>query len=46
MALGDSVGIMGTPAIFVNGRPLETVVGIPYEQVKAIVQYEIEHAGK
>jgi len=37
---------MGTPAIFVNGRPLDTVTGIPYEQVKAIVQYEIEHAGK
>ena len=46
MQLGDSVGVMGTPAIFVNGRPFETVVGIPYEQVKAIVQYEIEHAGK
>jgi protein-disulfide isomerase len=46
MELGDSVGVMGTPAVFVNGRPLETVVGIPYEQVKAIVQYEIEHAGK
>ena len=46
MELGDSVGVMGTPAIFVNGRPLDTVTGIPYEQVKAIVQYEIEHAGK
>lgn len=46
MELGDSVGVMGTPAVFVNGRPLETVVGIPYEQVKAIVQYEIEHAGR
>jgi len=46
LELGDSVGVMGTPAIFVNGRPLETVVGVPYEQVKAIVQYEIEHAGK
>ena len=46
IALGDSVGIMGTPAIFVNGRPLDAVTGIPYEQVKAIVQYEIEHAGK
>ncbi len=46
MELGDSVGVMGTPAVFVNGRPLETVVGIPYEQVKAIVQYEIAHAGR
>jgi protein-disulfide isomerase len=46
MQLGDSVGVLGTPAIFVNGRQLEAVSGIPYEQVKAIVQYELEHAGK
>jgi protein-disulfide isomerase len=46
MQLGDSVGVLGTPAIFVNGRQLDTVVGIPYEQVKAVVQYELEHAGK
>jgi protein-disulfide isomerase len=46
MELGDSLGIMGTPAIFVNGRLLENMVGVPYAQVKAIVQYEIAHAGK
>ena len=46
MQLGDSVGVLGTPTIFVNGRQLEAVSGIPYEQVKAIVQYELEHAGK
>ncbi|HYL93743.1 MAG TPA: DsbA family protein [Alphaproteobacteria bacterium] len=46
LELGNSVGVMGTPTIFVNGRQLEGVVGIPYEQVKAIVQYEIDHAGK
>jgi protein-disulfide isomerase len=46
IALGDSLGILGTPAIFVNGRMLERVTGVPYEQVKALVQYEIEHAGK
>jgi len=45
-ALGDSVGVLGTPAIFVNGRLLQGVVGIPYEQVKALIQYELEHAGK
>jgi protein-disulfide isomerase len=46
MALGDSVGALGAPSIYVNGRRLETVVGIPYEQVKAVVQYEIDHAGQ
>ena len=46
IALGDSLGIMGTPSIYVNGRLLDAVVGIPYEQVKTIVQYEIDHAGK
>jgi protein-disulfide isomerase len=46
IALGDSLGIMGTPSIYVNGRLLDGVVGIPYDQVKAIVRYEIEHAGK
>jgi protein-disulfide isomerase len=46
MALGDSLGVMGTPTIFVNGRLLEGVGVVPYEKVKAIVQYEIEHAGK
>ncbi|MBZ5521226.1 MAG: hypothetical protein LAP21_03105 [Acidobacteriia bacterium] len=47
VALGDSVGVLGTPAIFVNGRLLDQgVVGIPYAQVKALIQYEIDHAGK
>lgn len=46
IALGDSIGLPGTPAIYVNGRLLDGVVGIPYEQVKAVVQYEIDHAGK
>ena len=46
MDLGESVGVLGTPSIFLNGRPLEAVVGIPYEQVKALVKYEIEHAGR
>jgi protein-disulfide isomerase len=46
MELGNSVGVLGTPTIFVNGRMLEGVVGMPYEQVKAIIQYEMDHAGK
>jgi protein-disulfide isomerase len=46
IALGDSVGVMGTPTVFVNGRMLEPVMGMPYEQVKAMVAYEIQNAGK
>jgi protein-disulfide isomerase len=46
MELGNSLGVMGTPSIFVNGRLLEGVGVVPYEQVKAIVQYEIAQAGK
>jgi protein-disulfide isomerase len=49
MALGESLGILGTPSIFVNGRLLEPVADASdasYERVKKIVQYEIEHAGK
>jgi len=49
MALADSLGILGTPSIFVNGRLLEPVPDASdasYERVKKIVQYEIEHAGK
>jgi len=46
MALGDSIGVIGTPTMYVNGRLLENVIGIPYDQVKALVQYEIDHAGQ
>ncbi len=40
--------VSSTPSIFVNGRlipPLGTN-GLNYDQLKAIVQFEIEHAGK
>jgi len=46
MALGDSLGVSGTPSVYVNGHLIEGLPGAPYEQLKAIVQYEIEHAGK
>jgi protein-disulfide isomerase len=46
--LGQSLDVSSTPSIFVNGRlipPLGTN-GLNYDQLKAIVQFEIEHAGK
>ncbi len=46
--LGQLLDVSSTPSIFVNGRlipPLGTN-GLNYDQLKAIVQFEIEHAGK
>lgn len=37
LALGSDVGVTGTPAIFINGRLIANVGGIPYETLKAIV---------
>lgn len=46
VALGKSVGVQGTPTLFVNGRKLPGLGGLNYDQLKALVQFEIEHAGK
>jgi len=46
--LGQLLDVSATPSIFINGRlipPLGTN-GLNYDQLKAIVQFEIEHAGK
>jgi len=42
--LGNSVGIMGTPTIFINGRKVEDTTS--YDQLKALMQFEIDHAEK
>jgi protein-disulfide isomerase len=42
--LGQSLGVSRTPTLFVNGR---RVVGeIPYDQLKKLIQFEIDHAGR
>lgn len=46
MALGKSVGVLGTPTVFINGRELPGLGGMEYDQLKALMQFEIEHAGK
>jgi protein-disulfide isomerase len=45
---GQSLDISGTPSIFVNGRLIAPLGnnGMNYDQLKALVQFEIEHAGK
>lgn len=44
--LGREVDVTGTPAVFVNGRKISSVNALPYEELKAIVEYEIKTAGK
>lgn len=44
--LGQSLDVFETPTMFVNGRRVLGIANIPYEQLKNIVQFEINHAGK
>jgi protein-disulfide isomerase len=46
MDLGQSLDVTQTPTMFVNGRRVLGIADIPYDQLKALVQFEIDHAGK
>jgi protein-disulfide isomerase len=46
MDLGQALDINETPTVFINGRRVKTIASIPYEQLKALVQFEIDHAGR
>ncbi|PYP92309.1 MAG: hypothetical protein DMG65_04310 [Candidatus Angelobacter sp. Gp1-AA117] len=46
MDLGKSVDVNSTPTVFINGRRVVGPANIPYDQLKALVQFEIDHAGK
>jgi protein-disulfide isomerase len=39
IALGTSVGVNSTPTLYVNGRRISNVVGLPYEVLKELVEY-------
>jgi protein-disulfide isomerase len=39
VALGQSVGVSGTPTVFVNGRRIGNVVGLPPEILKGLVEF-------
>jgi len=39
LALGKSVDVTGTPALFINGRKIAAVNGIPYEVLKSLVEF-------
>ena len=46
LKLGQSLDVNETPTVFINGRRVVAVANIPYEQLKSLVQFEIDHAGK
>ena len=43
---GRSAGVDALPSIFINGRKVTTAAYMPYEKLKEMVQFEIDHAGK
>jgi protein-disulfide isomerase len=46
LALGQSLDVSSTPTVFINGRRVLGPANIPYEQLKGLVQFEIDHAGR
>ncbi len=39
IALGASVDVTGTPTLFINGRKIANVSGIPYDVLKSLVEF-------
>jgi protein-disulfide isomerase len=39
VALGQSVGVTGTPTVYINGRRIGNVVGVPPEVLKGLVEF-------
>jgi len=39
VALGTSIGVTGTPTVYINGRRIANVNGLPYEILKSLVEY-------
>jgi protein-disulfide isomerase len=46
LALGATLEVNETPTVFVNGRRVSGIANIPYDNLKQLVQFEIDHAGK
>ena len=46
IALGEGVGVQGTPTVFIHGRKLPGLGGLDYDKLKSLVQFEIAHAQK
>ena len=46
LALGQTLNVYQTPTVFINGRMVSGLANIPYDNLKQLVQFEIDHAGK
>jgi protein-disulfide isomerase len=46
LALGQTLSVNQTPTVFINGRMVSGLANIPYDNLKQLVQFEIDHAGK
>jgi len=46
IALGKEVEVHGTPTVFINGRRVNSVMGMPYELLKSVVDWAEKDAAK
>lgn len=46
LELGQSLDVNETPTVFINGRRVLRLATLTYDQLKVLVQFEIDHAGK
>ncbi len=44
VALGTSLEVTGTPTLFVNGRKISNVAGLPYEVLKGLTEFAAKEA--
>jgi protein-disulfide isomerase len=45
LELGKTLDVNETPTVFINGRRVLGIASIPYDNLKGLVQFEIDHAG-
>jgi len=46
LELGKAVGVTGTPTVFLNGRKIGSITGIPYEMLKDLARFAESPASK
>lgn len=44
--IGDEAEIRATPTLFINGRSMSNLLSMPYETLKAVVEFEISQSKK